>query len=282
MPLAVDSFSYHLHLGRHWFRPVPPRDLRWYCETGKALGVDGLHIDAWHFDVDGDVDWIAEFASTNGLYIELAGSGVSAEELAASLDAAQRVGARILRTFVGGKCTADRGVTAARARAAREYLVRSVEFAEQFGVCLALENHQDLFVDDLLLLLEIDSPFFGICFDTGNFAAMGEDPVTAVEMLGERIVCVQLKDACPADRYDDAVPFGLPDSRVHFCPLGDGVVPLRPVVDALIAMKGKDFPLTLEVHTPFHHGLTPEELLGREEENVVKSVRYARTVLGIP
>jgi 3-oxoisoapionate decarboxylase len=282
MPLALDSFSYHLHLGRHWFQPETPRDLHWYCEKGKDLGLDGLHIDAWHLDIDRDIDWLARFASAHGMYIELAGSGVSAEELAGSLDAAQRVGARILRTFVGGKCTDDRRLTAARARAAREHLVRSVAFAEQFGVCLALENHQDLFLEDLLLLLEIDSPFFGICLDTGNIAAMGEDPVAAVEILGERIVCMQLKDACPADRHADAVPFGLPESHVHFCSLGEGEVPLRPVVDALAATRGKDFPITLEIHTPFHRTMSPEQLLSREEENVIKSVRYARTVLGIP
>jgi sugar phosphate isomerase/epimerase len=247
-----------------------------------SLGLDGLHIDAWHLDIDQDIEWLAGFASSHGMYIELGGSGVSAEELAGHLDAAQRVGARIVRTFVGGKCTDDRRITAARARTAREYLLRSADFAEQCGVCLALENHQDLFLDDLMVLLEIDSPYFGICLDTGNIAAMGEDPLAAVETLGDRIVGVQLKDACPADRYDDAVPFGLPGSRVHFCPLGEGGVPLRPVVDALAAVRGKDFPTTIESHTPFHRGMSPEELLRREKENVERSIRYARTVLGIP
>jgi len=282
MPLALDSFSYHLHMGRHWFQPPAPQDLRWYCEKVVSLGLDGLHIDAWHLDIDQDIDWLADFASSHGMYVELAGSGVSAEELAGHLDAAQRVGARIVRTFIGGKCTDDRRITAARARTAREYLVRSVDFAEQFGVCLALENHQDLFLEDLVLLLEIDSPYFGICLDTGNIAAMGEDPVAAVETLGERIASLQLKDACPADRYDDAVPFGLARSPVHFCPLGEGMVPLRPVVDALAAVRGKEFPATIEMHTPFHRRMSAEELLKREEDNVARSVSYARTVLGIP
>ncbi len=281
MKLAIDSFSHHLHLGKHWFRPTRPRDLRWYCETSRALGADGLHIDPAHVDLSRDVDWLAEYTGRHGLYVELGAWGTSPEQLAAPLAAAERLGSRVLRTFIGGSCADGPNATAERARAARDDLARSVELAERHNVCIAVENHGDVFLPDMLTLLELDSLHLGVCYDSGNFAAVGEDPVEALEALLGRVVCTHLKDACPAERFPDAKAFGPPGAGLHFCALGDGELPLARVVKMLRRAKGDDAHITLEVHSPYRRSLAEDELLAFEADNVARSVTYAREVLGV-
>jgi len=279
--LAIDSFSYHLHLGRHWFAPSQPRGLRWYCDTCRALEADGLHIDPAHIDLGRDADWLARYADRYGLYIELGASGTSPEDLAAPLAAAERLGARVLRTFIGGTCSDGRQATAARARAARDHLARAVEAAGRHNVCIAVENHGDLFLDDLLGILEVESPYLGVCYDSGNFAAVGEDPVEALEALLDRVVCTHLKDVCPAARFPDAPVFGPPGARLLFCALGDGSLPFPHIVDRLRQTKGPDARITIEIHSPYRRDLDEAELLAFESDNVARSVAYARDVLGI-
>lgn len=281
MKLAIDSFSYHLHFGKHWFVPAQPRDLRWYAEACRQLGVAGLHIDPLHIDLSIEVDWLAEYARRHRLFVELGAIGTSPEALAAPLAAAERVGAKVLRTFIGGSCAKGKAATAARAAQARKELARSVVLAEQHGVVVALENHMDIFLEDLLEILKIDSPFLGICYDSGNFAAVGEDPLQALAALRERVACTHLKDTCPAGRFADAPAYGLPGAEVHFCALGEGTLPLRQIVQMLRQVKGEDMPLTLEICTPFRHTLPESDLLAWEAKNVARSVRYAREVLGI-
>lgn len=281
MKLAIDSFSYHLHLGKHWFTPAQRRDLRWYAEMSRQLDAEGLHIDPWHIDLAHDVDWLAEYASRHGLYLELGASGTAPEQLAAPLAAAKRLGARVLRTFVGGDCVEDQTITAARALKAREELQRSLELAERHGVIIAVENHLDIFLGDLLFIMELNSPFLGVCYDSGNFAAMGEDPLAALAALAPRVVCTHLKDVCPAGRFPEAEPFGLPHTLVHSCALGEGELPLQKIVALLRRVKGENMRLTLEIHTPYRRSLDERELLAFEAENVARSVKYARAVLGI-
>ncbi len=281
MKLAVDSFSYHLHLGKHWFKPTKPRGLRWYCDACRQLGVDGFHIDPAHVDINTDIDWLPDYTRQYGLYIELGAFGVSPEQLAAPLAAAEKLGSAVLRTFIGGSCAEGRAATAERAKKAREQLARTVELAQKHGVCIAVENHGDVFLDDVLSLMEIKSPFLGVCYDSGNFAAVGEDPVTALEALIDRVVCTHLKDVCPADRFKDARPFGPPDAPIHFCALGDGELPFSQIVGILRQAKGDDMRVTVEIHSPFRQSLSEEELLKFEADNVARSVTYAREVLGV-
>jgi len=281
MRLAIDSFSYHLHLGKHWYQPERDFDLRWYCDTSRSLGADGLHIDPAHIDVSADAKWLGDYARRHGMYVELGAFGVSAEQLAAPLEAAKRLGSRVLRTFIGGSCADGRTETARRARAARDELARTVEIAERCGVCIAVENHGDVFLDDVLTILEVDSPYLGVCYDSGNFAAVGDDPVEALQAVVDRVVCTHLKDVCPAERFADAEPFGPPGKGFHFCALGDGELPLERIVQILRGVHGDGMHVTIEIHSAFRRSLDEKGLLAFEADNVARSVAYAREVLGV-
>ncbi len=276
---AVDTFSFHLNFGKHWFKPSSPCDLKWYCETSRRLGASGLHIDPYHIDLENDTEWLREFASKNGMYIELGAGGTAPERLKTSIQAASTLGSKVLRTFTGGKCSEGRKATAKAARKTAGELVESTKIAEDYGVALALENHFDLFLEDLTFLMEeIDSEYLGICYDSGNFAACGEDVLKAFEILKDKIFCTHLKDVCAVGRYPDADPVGLPGAECHFCALGEGTLPIKEIISKIIDSKGRSFNFTIEIHSPFRRSLTEEELLKFEYENIVKSVEFVENI----
>ncbi len=68
-----------------------------------------------------------------------------------------------------------------------------MEKAQEYGVILALENHWGLSRTPegmLRIADEIDSPWFGLMMDTGNFL---ENPYDKIEQIADRLVFVQAK-----------------------------------------------------------------------------------------
>jgi len=62
-------------------------------------------------------------------------------------------------------------------------------------ICLLLENHQDLDSDDLQYILNnIQSKYFGLCFDIGNSLSTLESPYHYINKFKKRIKHVHLKN----------------------------------------------------------------------------------------
>ena len=108
---------------------------------------------------------------------------------------------------------------------ARETLVRESSRVGDAGLILAIENHQDLGSEELVALSEQLGPHAGVCFDTGNSFAVGEDPVAFARRASHRIRHVHLKDYV-AQFTDDGY-------RLLRCPIGDGAVPLAEIASVL-------------------------------------------------
>jgi len=158
--------------------------------------------------------------------------------------------------------------------AAKRGLKESLELAEKYDVRIAIENHGDLFIDDLISLLEIDSEYIGICFDSGNFAFTGEDPLEALAAFRGRIFCTHLKDACRADKCSGDNTFMTVTEPVHFCSLGEGFIPVDKVIRQLVS-DGLDR-FTIEMCIPVTEGLSDEQQLSSEENAVLRSIGYIR------
>lgn len=272
MQLAIDTFSYHMRFGRHGYKPRNPCDIRWYCHRSKQLDMDGLHIDPYHIDINKDAGWVLEFAIENGMYIELGACGTSLTELGPFILAAAKMKVKILRTFAGGSCMEGRAATAKRTKAIKKELEAPAEMAASHGIMLALENHGDLFIEDLAELISI-SGNLGICYDSGNFAFTGEDPLHAIDILGDRVICTHLKDVCAVSKYSDANPFASPDGEFHFCALGDGRLPLKNIIDLLMS-KNPALRLTLEICSPERKNMNEDMLLAFEDNNVERSIGF--------
>jgi sugar phosphate isomerase/epimerase len=72
-----------------------------------------------------------------------------------------------------------------------------VKVAEDHGVKMAVENHID-FIDEILQLLEsVNSPCFGLNFDTGNFLRLLDDPIAGMEKLAPYVYATHVKDLYP-------------------------------------------------------------------------------------
>lgn len=272
MKYAIDTFSYYMNFGRHWYEPENPVDIRWYCEKSLELGAKGLHIDPYHMDIENDTDWVKEFADSHGMYIELGACGTSPDDLKLSILAAKRLGAVLLRTFVGGDCLDGREETAIRAAKAKEELAQVLPFAREHGIKIALENHGDLYMEDILHILELNDPNLGICYDSGNFAFTGEDPLKALDLFKGRILCTHLKDVCSKEDYPHAKPFDTVNVPVHYCALGEGYLPMDEIIRELKNQGIKN--ITLEICSPCDRSMAEHDLLEFEMENVEKSISY--------
>lgn len=194
-----------------------------------------------------------------------------------------------------------------------EALGRAGPIAARRKVKLAVENHKDQRVPERIALLrKMSSEWVGACVDTGNSFSLLEDPLEAVRAYAPWAISVHLKDqrVCP---YEDGFLFA--DAA-----LGDGFLDLAAMVDLLrkanpavrfsletitrdplkvpcLAERywatfgdvgGRDLARTLrtvrdhaEENLPMISTLSAEEQLRAEDQNVRRSLAYARDKLGL-
>ena len=108
------------------------------------------------------------------------------------IDRAADMGAPTIRIFAGNL---QKGTTEAQARTwCIEAIRECCEYAGRKGVILALENHGGIVTtaEQLLSIVkEIDSEWFGVNWDSGNFRSA--DPYRELEMIAPYAVTAQIK-----------------------------------------------------------------------------------------
>lgn len=138
------------------------------------------------------------------------------------LRASARLGAKVARALISTILCGDRrsvpGGWIARLSAVASRLREVLPLAEELGLCVALENHQDATADDLMRLHEMSgaSPAYGITFDTGNPLSVGEDPVKTARRIAPLIRHVHLKDY--------TIHFAPEGYRLARCAAGEGCI----------------------------------------------------------
>lgn len=158
---------------------------------------------------------------------------------------------RVTRELGSPSCKVFMGNAADRAAGPVDALIeatiralRSVRAqALDAGVKLAVENHGDLTSRELKTLIEEAGPdFTACCFDSGNAAMLGEDPVAALEVLGPYVVTSHIRDCAVYEH-----PRG---AAVQWVALGDGSVDLPALVRGFAELCPKA-PFQLEILTGF-------------------------------
>jgi sugar phosphate isomerase/epimerase len=189
----------------------------------------------------------------------------AARDLVAHLGHARAVGADVMR-IVGGSRRTRPASFARHKRQLGGMLRRLLPAAEDHGVVLALENHIDLTADEMVdLMRSLDSPWLGVCLDTGNNLRLHEDPVAVAEKLAPLARATHVKDI--GVRRGDPKEFAFWPS----VPLGEGLVDLGRVV-GLLRRAGYRGLLAIEVDY-----LHPD--YGDEDRAVAASVRYLKALL---
>jgi sugar phosphate isomerase/epimerase len=125
------------------------------------------------------------------------------ERQRAAIDLCVALGMRHCRTLSGQRLpgmTRREGV-----ERTVEGIQRSLEYAEQRGVVLCMENHykdgnwqypefaqpEDIFLE---IIDRIDSPFFGVQYDPSNATVGGYDPIIFLENVKYRVVSMHASD----------------------------------------------------------------------------------------
>jgi 3-oxoisoapionate decarboxylase len=240
------------------------------------------------------------------------------ERFTSEVRTAKQCGATLLRTVMLNGRRYEFFATAEDFRRFADSSWQSLMLAkpviEQHEMRLAIENHKDWRTDELLdILRRAGSPHIGVCVDTGNSIALLEDPLEVVEAYAPWALSTHIKDM-GVEEYADG--FLLAE-----VPLGEGFLDVPKIIDILrrarpeihfnlemmtrdplkvpcltkkywatfANLPGQNLAQTLRLvrtHAakkglPRIGGLTLEERLEREDDNVRRSVSYARERLGL-
>jgi sugar phosphate isomerase/epimerase len=154
------------------------------------------------------------------------------EPVEPALETAEALGATVVRLGLSPVLCGDRNATGAARFAEliagiRAALALLAPLATARGLTLAIENHQDFTSAELMAFCEEAGDAVGICLDTGNAFPVAEAPIPFARAVAPRVRHVHLKD------YN--VQFTDEGFRLVRCAIGDGAVPIREMLDILLA-----------------------------------------------
>ena len=176
-----------------------------------------------------DLDLVAVYAGANFIYPDILEDELWRIEKGAQLAAS--FGARHL--VVGGGAKRSAGRKSDDSARLADGLDRVVELATRHGLTASYHPHLTTLVEGPAQVADIlGRSRIAFCPDTAHLAAGGGDAVELIRRFGDRVRYVHLKDFT-------ADPFA-------FLPLGDGMVDLSGVIDAL-REAGYDGWLTVEL-----------------------------------
>src|SRR5712692_174590 len=123
-----------------------------------------------------------------------------------------------------------------------ETLPRIEKFVKEYDIRFAIHNHgpEDKLWHsplDVLKAVKGMDPRMGCCIDVGHTVRAGTDVVQAIHAAGPRLFNVHMKDLTDFQSKDSQMP------------VGDGIMPVKRIFEALIAIKYKGFvDLEYEIH----------------------------------
>lgn len=281
MQIAIDSYCYHRYFGEVYpgLERSPDRRMTLddVIDRAIAFAVEGVSLESFMLDDasperlvglrrkldDAGLARVWAWGHPDGL---ASGQRPEAlEDLFAHIEVANALGAGVMRICAGGRRTRP-AAWADHRRDLLPLLQRAAERAEARGVVLALENHVDLLVDEMLeLLAAVDSPALGVCLDTANNLRLLEDPMAAIEALAPHARATHLKDIT-AFRGDPRT-FGFWPS----VPLGRGLI---DIPRTLRLLRRHDYRGLLALEIDYLH---PAH--GDEESAIATSLDYLRRTL---
>ncbi len=148
-------------------------------------------------------------------------------ELRRFLELANEWESPLVRVF-GGALPEESHARRARIEAAAKVLENAAPIAEQLGVAVGLETHDDFSASKVVgeVLSIVDSPAVGAVWDSHHPYRMGEEPAEVYKQLSPRILLAQVKDAERSNTKKEGWQLVL---------LGKGEVPVRQMLDLLDA-----------------------------------------------
>jgi sugar phosphate isomerase/epimerase len=234
MKVGIDSYCFHRFFGDVYpGQPQPSHNMTMddFLVFAKELGVDGVSLESCFFP-SMDAGWFADLKGKLDAYhfdrvyawghpdgLEAGKNRKAFDDMVAQIPNARAIGADVMRV-VGSSLMFRLEPHRPQLEILAGWFKEAVKVAEANGVKLAVENHIDYTSDECLWLIEqVNSPYFGLNFDTGNFLRLLDDPIKGMEKLAKYTLATHIKDL--------KVRKGVaPDEWFFFSstPVGDGLV----------------------------------------------------------
>lgn len=203
LKLSIAAYSYRQFLQGQ----KQSMDLFDFANLAADMGLDAIEPTSYYFPVDAGMDYFYKLQRHAFLLgLDISGTSVgnnfcvpvgplrekNLQLVRDWVDRAAALQAPVIRIFAGNVPKGDDERVAVERTI--ECIKQSVEYAGKKGVILALENHGGITAtpDQLLKLVKaVDSPWFGVNLDTGNFHT--DDPYGDLAKLVPYAVNVQVK-----------------------------------------------------------------------------------------
>lgn len=281
MKIGIDSYCFHRLFGEVYDfqeKPATIKTVDDFLDFAKTLGVDGVSLEtcflpsfekAYLKDLGAKIkaygfDTVFAWGHPNGLERGL--NPAAFEDMKSMIPKARLMGTDVMRITGSAFDWRHENHRDHMARLVPMYK-EAAKIAENNGIKLAAENHIDFTSDEMLEMIQtVDSPNFGINFDTGNFLRLLDDPIAGMEKLAPYVFSTHIKDL-------KIHPTARPTDWYFFCgvPVGFGLIDNFKLAELLSKAGYKGF-LAVEIDAP------APEWLGMEEEAIAISVKNLRKI----
>lgn len=281
MKVGIDSYCYHRFFGEVYPDQQPPlknMTMNDFLVRAHQLGVDGVSLESCFFP-SYDAGWFKELKGQLDDYkfdrvyawghpdgLERGQNRAAYNEMITMIPYARLIGADVMRV-VGSSLMFRHEPHGPQIAALVKMFKEAVKVAADNDVKLAVENHIDFTSDEILqMLAEVDSKYFGLNFDTGNFLRLLDDPIAGMKKLAPYTLATHVKDLWP-DK--NARP-----TDWHFfagVPVGQGLINNEALATLLHKADFQGF-LAVEIDHP-HTDWT-----GREDEAVALSIKELKRI----
>ena len=282
MKVGIDSYCYHRFFGEVYpdqKKPAKKMTMQDFLVRAKELKVDGVSLESCFFPPKVDKAWFKDLKAQLDEYkfdrvyawghpdgLERGQNFAAYDEMVAGIPNAKAIGADVMRV-VGSSLMFRHEPHGPQVKALAKMFKKAVKVAKAEGVKLAVENHIDFTADEILQLLEmVDSEYFGLNFDTGNFLRLLDDPIKGMEKLAPFVLATHVKDLMPDKN-------ARPTDWFFFAgvPVGKGLIDNQTLAKLLNKAKFIGF-LAVEIDHP-HTDWTE-----REDEAVALSIKELKKI----
>ncbi len=282
MKVGIDSYCYHRFFGEVYpdqKKPAKNWTMHDFLKRAKELKVDGVSLESCFFPTTSDQGWFKDLKAQLDEYkldrvyawghpdgLERGRNFVAYNDMVAQIPNAVAIGADVMRV-VGSSLMFRHEPHGPQIKALVRMFKKAAKVAKHYNVKLAVENHIDFTSAEILqLLTEVDSEYFGLNFDTGNFLRLLDDPVAGMEKLAPYVLATHVKDLMP-DKC------AKPTDWFFFAgvPVGKGLIDNQKLAELLHKANFKGF-LAVEIDHP-HTDWTE-----REDEAVALSIRALKRI----
>ena len=281
LKIGIYSYCFHRLFGEvypHQYQLAADFSLQDFLDFSERMGVDGVSLESCFFpefskeylsEVKGwldekGFDRVYAWGHPDGL--EGGNNQREFDSMMEHIQYAKAIGAEVMRV-VGSSLMFRFEPHEPQLEKLAEMFKMAVKEAQASGIRLAIENHIDYNSDEILWLLkEVDSEYFGVNFDSGNFLRVLDDPVKAMEKLAPYVMATHIKDMLP-------VPGVAVDEWYFFScvPTGKGLIDNQRIAQLLVDHQYTGF-FAVEIDT-----LHPDYAF--EEMNVVeKSIQQLKNI----